>query len=101
METLTIFGFVRNQYFYFTEELLASVAQGVATFIMVQLAAEISDDGLETLTFGMLMTNWTISVCISSMLGNLISSPFDVVGEKILLFFGKVEFSRQSKDGTK
>ena len=80
VETMTIFDIVRNQYFYFTEELFGSVAQGISVFIMVQLAAEISDDGLEALTFGVLMTNWTISSCIASMLGNLFSTPFNVIG---------------------
>ena len=80
VETLTIFDIVRNQYFYFTDELFGSVAQGIAAFIMVQLAAEVSDDGLEALTFGMLMTNWSISGSLASLLGNLISTPFHVIG---------------------
>ncbi|XP_063728175.1 uncharacterized protein LOC134855553 isoform X2 [Symsagittifera roscoffensis] len=78
VEGLTIFDWVRSQYFYFSEDLLTSVAQAACAFIMLQLAAEVSEKGLEALTFGMLMTNWTISACFSVIIGNIISAPFQV-----------------------
>ena len=41
VEGLTIFDFVRSQYFYFSEDLLTSVALATCGFIMLQVAAEV------------------------------------------------------------
>ncbi len=87
IESVTIFDIFRNQYFYFAEELLQSVAQATSCFIMLQLAAEVSETGLEALTFGMLMTNWTISSSVSVIIGNLVSAPFHVIGKTSEVFY--------------
>ena len=78
IESLVIFDVIRNQYFYFSEDLLVMAAYAVFAFIMLQLAAEVSEDGLEALTFGMMMTNWTCSNSFAAIIGNLVSAPFDV-----------------------
>ena len=81
VEGATCFDLIRSQYFYFSEELLSGVALAVSGFIMLQVAAEVSEDGLEALTFGMLMTNWTVSASFGTMIGNIISAPFKVVDD--------------------
>ena len=56
------------------------VNTGLGHFIMLQLAAEIAESGLEAMTFGVLMTNWTMSTVLSSVIGNILSVPFGVIG---------------------
>ncbi|XP_075244381.1 folate transporter 1-like isoform X2 [Convolutriloba macropyga] len=79
VESLTIFDVIRSQFFYFSEDLVVSFASGLGHFIMLQLAAEIAESGLEAMTFGVLMTNWTMSTVLSSVIGNILSVPFGVI----------------------
>ena len=80
VESFVVFDVVRNQYFYFTEDLVSFVSHAVLLFIMIQVAAEVATEGLEAIVFTMMMANWTCSYSFAVILGNLVSLPFQVIG---------------------
>lgn len=73
---LTIFGIVRNQYFYLGETFLQEIPDGVnfvcSTFVIVEMA----DNGNEGLVYGLLTTVYNLGSPFGRALGNQLYAAF-------------------------
>ena len=79
-QLVTIFGVVRNQYFYlFADETSCTLFLGVLIYIAINLSAELSNESQEATTYGLLATIRLLTSPISTAIGNSVSAPFDVV----------------------
>mmetsp|Transcript_95206 Transcript_95206/g.226686 ORF Transcript_95206/g.226686 Transcript_95206/m.226686 type:complete len:570 (-) Transcript_95206:231-1940(-) len=73
---LTVFGVVRNQYFYLGEEILAALPIAALKLVSGLLLIEMSEPGREGLCFGLLGTVYNASAPFASAISNQIFGSF-------------------------
>ncbi|XP_075241572.1 folate-biopterin transporter-like [Convolutriloba macropyga] len=78
VEYIVIFDYYRNEYFYFVDDVLEAIPEGILYIIIMQIAAEICGKHLEGSLFALMMSVYTIALAVSGSLSNLCGSYFDV-----------------------
>ena len=78
VEYMTIFDIWRNEYFYFTDDVLEAIPEGILYIIIMQVSSEICGRHFEGSVFAIMMSVYTISIAFARSLSNLLGSFFDV-----------------------
>lgn len=73
---LTIFGVVRNQYFYLGETFLLEIPDGINFVVSTYVIVEMADNGNEGLVYGLLTTTYNLGSPFGRALGNQIYAGF-------------------------
>ncbi|XP_075244351.1 uncharacterized protein LOC142338467 isoform X2 [Convolutriloba macropyga] len=74
--TVTIFGFIRDQYFWFVDDLFYSVTRFWFTYVMELIIVEYAPNGIEGITYALVWSICTVGESIGAAISNLVMSPF-------------------------
>ena len=72
----TVFGIVRNQYFYLDDSILATFPQAAAFIVTTYVIVELAPPGAEAITYGLLSSATNVGGPVSTGLSNWIFSAF-------------------------
>ena len=73
---LTIFGVVRNQYFFLGEAFLVSLPRATSFVVSIYVIVELAEEGGEGLAYGVLTTIGNLSGPLSTVLSNYVFGHF-------------------------
>ena len=76
-QLLTIYGIVRNQYFYLGETFLTEIPDGVNFVVSTFVIVEMAESGNEGLVYGLLTTTYNLGSPFGRALGNQIYAAFE------------------------
>jgi len=74
--TMTVFDFVRNEYFWFVDDVFDSIIRFWFIYIIELVIVEYAPDGIEGISYALIWAICNIGRCIGSALANFIMSPF-------------------------
>ena len=74
--TMTVFDVVRNQYFWFVDDVFDSIIRFWFIYVLELIIVEYAPDGIEGISYAFIWAIVNIGRCIGSALANFIMSPF-------------------------
>ena len=74
--TLTVFNVVRDEYFWFVDDVFDSIIRFWFIYIIELVTVEYAPDGIEGISYALIWAIVNIGRCIGSALANFIMSPF-------------------------
>ena len=77
LPAVTIYGIVRNQYFYLGETFLTEIPDGVNFVVSTFVIVEMAESGNEGLVYGLLTTTYNLGSPFGRALGNQIYAAFE------------------------
>ena len=78
VEFITIFDIYRNPYFYFADDVISAIPEGMGHLVGGLMLIEICPKGLEALFHSLLVTSFIVGMIIGSPIANAMTSPFRI-----------------------
>ena len=78
VEFLTIFNVVRNPYFYFADDVISAIPEGMGHLVGSLMLIEICPTGLEALFHSLLVTSFIVGMTIGIPIANGMAAPFEI-----------------------
>ncbi|XP_075255530.1 folate-biopterin transporter-like isoform X2 [Convolutriloba macropyga] len=78
VEFLTIYDIVRNPYFYFADDVISAIPEGMGHLVGGLMLIEICPKGLEALFHSLLVTSFIVGMIIGTPIANVMTTGFDV-----------------------
>ena len=78
VDILAVFGTVRNQFFFFADDVIEAIPEGIIYILLMHVAASVSASGVEGTLFALLMSIYTLTQPFALAMGNIATAVFDV-----------------------